>query len=79
MTPERKDGVTPEGIQVQIGQRWRDLDHRVDRIVEVVKVDGHRAIVHRVGDESKRNTVISIERLRKGSTGYALVKDVGDG
>ena len=30
---------TKEGIQVAVGQRWRDLDKRMNRICTVVAVD----------------------------------------
>jgi hypothetical protein len=67
-------GFTKEGIEVKGGQRWRDLDYRMSgRIVEVVHVIGDTAVVHRVGDNSKRNTVLSINRMHKHSTGWALV------
>lgn len=61
--------VTKEGIEVKPGQVWRDLDTRMygrTRTVLAV-VDGK---AHMNGSPK---TKVSISRMHKGSSGWALV------
>lgn len=75
--PSEEIVMTPEGIRVQIGQVWRDLDPRQDgrtvKIMEIINRDPQQAKVlvrTSKGVESK----ISVRRMRRNSTGYELVK-----
>ena len=63
--------VTKEGVTVKVGQVWRDLDKRFVRDAEVVFVDAELGKAHmRTGG---RETKVSIKRMHKSSTGWALV------
>ena len=66
------NAVTKEGIEVKAGQKWRDLDKRMNgRIVTVewVSVDGTIARV-----KGARSTQLSISRMHRHATGWELVK-----
>jgi hypothetical protein len=67
---------TPEGIEVRLGQVWRDNDRRYDigdmTVVEL-DLDKQRVRVRRPTNK----TWIALKRLRNNSTGYQLIKDVG--
>lgn len=66
------ENTTPEGVEVKVGQRWQDLDKRMNgRPRTVTAVEGGKAHL-----DGYPKTKISISRMRKGSTGWALVGDV---
>lgn len=76
--------VTKEGIEVKPGQVWRDLDKRMpNRHCKVVAVELAKAVMrgcHSDGSELlglsfSTTTKISICRMHKSSTGWALVQD----
>lgn len=68
------ENVTPEGIEVKPGQRWRSLDERDQgRTVTVESVADGKA---RVNSGVTRST-IPIRRMRRMSTGWELVKEQG--
>lgn len=64
--------VTREGITVQAGQVWRDLDKRIDRTVTVERVDAENGIAHVLSSSGARSKV-SIKRMHKHGQGFALV------
>ena len=67
---EREVNVTPEGIEVKPGQRWRSLDKRDNgRTVTVESVRDGKA---KVTSGATRST-ISVRRMRRMSTGWELV------
>ena len=60
--------ITKEGIEVKIGQKWRDLDKRMHRTIVVTQVmDGFAYY------EEARNGRLSIKRMYRHSTGWELV------
>ncbi len=68
---EDQKHLTPEGIEVKIGQVWRDLDKRnINRRVKVEFVNSERATVRNVFGGNA--TYIQLRRMKKGSTGWAL-------
>jgi hypothetical protein len=73
--------TTKEGVNVCSGQIWKDLDKRNNRFVKVLSVQNGKATVLSCNErfevlaQSKR-TKISITRMHKHATGYALVQDV---
>lgn len=74
--------TTKDGIEVKQGQVWADLDKRMDgRHVRVVGVQDGKATVQRcringVGVTHKV-TKLSVSRMHKSSTGWALVSGPG--
>lgn len=61
--------TTKEGVEVKPGQVWRDLDKRMNgRTRTVLEVVDGKAYMDGVP-----KTKVSISRLHKGSTGWALV------
>lgn len=69
-------------MELRVGQIWKDNDKRVsDRFLEVVKIGSRLAIcrqVTRLGRiVSTRFTTIDLNRFKPTSTGYVLVKEVG--
>lgn len=65
------ENSTKEGIEVKPGQVWRDLDKRMHgRQKTVLKVEGGKAHMDGVP-----KTKVSIRRMHKSSTGWALVRD----
>jgi hypothetical protein len=72
------ENITKEGIEVEAGQVWRDLDKRLDgRCCKVRRVSFGRATMVRctqfgreLGD---RETVVAVRRMHTGSTGWELV------
>lgn len=78
---QKSEQITKEGIEVKAGQVWRDLDKRMsNRCVRVLSVADGKATVARTnptaGWVSNITTKLSIRRMHKGSTGWALVQDV---
>lgn len=73
--------TTKEGIEVQIGQVWKDLDKRMnDRHVKVVALEDGKAVVTRCTASGgptvygEVRTRLSVRRMHKHSTGWALVQ-----
>ena len=71
--------VTKEGVEVKVGQLWRDLDYRQNgRLVQVLAVEKGRATIanysHSTGLE-KSTTKLSVQRMHKSSTGWQLVQE----
>lgn len=66
--------ITKEGIQVEVGQVWLDLDKRMDsRKRVVVTLEGDKAVMGNPTIPSVPKVRLSIRRMHKGSTGWALV------
>ena len=68
--------TTKEGIEVRVGQIWRDLDKRMTRVVRVMEVGNGKAIVRSGWDGSGTKSTISIRRMHRHSTGWELVRNV---
>lgn len=69
--------VTKKGVEVRIGQRWRDCDKRMnDRTCYVVELDPvkQKAKLSTSRDGS-RGTWVSVRRMYKHSTGWELVEE----
>jgi len=65
------ENMTKEGILVEAGQVWRDLDKRCSaRKITITEVKGGFAYY-----DKPRKGRISIQRMHQHSTGYALVKE----
>lgn len=72
MTTPNQQHATREGIDVQPGQVWEDLDGRQEgRRVTVVRVDSGKA---QVRGATGKTTWLSISRMHKHSTGFRLVE-----
>lgn len=71
--------VTKEGIEVKRGQLWRDLDSRMaGRICRVgVVANGKAEMFRMVGGQAGPRTWVSVSRMHKSSTGWALIQDGG--
>nr|WP_315249240.1 hypothetical protein [uncultured Duganella sp.] len=73
--------ITKEGIEVKPGQVWKDLDHRTQgpqggpRTCTVISVRDGAASMSVDGAPTIRTTRISIRRMHKGATGWALVSE----
>jgi hypothetical protein len=70
--------ITKEGIEVKPGQVWLDLDKRnlLKRTVRVRKVvDGKAVCCILVGGHPGKDTTLSIRRMHKTATGWALVSE----
>jgi hypothetical protein len=72
--------VTKEGIRVEVGQLWRDLDKRMgDRVRKVVAiadpVNGKVRMEAATG-RGRFPSVVSVRRMHKHGTGWSLVKGV---
>lgn len=66
--------------EVKVGQIWLDCDKRMqNRRIQVKRIEGGYAFCQHwsnFGGASGRETRIRIDRFRKSSTGFLLVKDV---
>jgi hypothetical protein len=69
------ENVTREGIQVSRGQVWRDLDTRMAgrtcRVGEVA--NGKAEMFTLVNGQAGKRTFVSVRRMHKHATGWALV------
>lgn len=67
--------TTKDGVEVQIGQHWRDQDKRMHgRVVEVVGLgDGASVGKVRVRNAAGKERWLSVRRMHKHSTGFVLV------
>lgn len=75
--PITKDTLTLDGIDVRVGQIWRDLDRRKPgRRCRVVEIHDGRAIMEpdKPHQSRKAQTSVSIKRMHNHSTGWELVK-----
>lgn len=77
------DHITKEDIEVKVGQVWRDLDKRMysgNRHCKVMSVADGKALMKLCNSNgfviSERHVKVSVRRMHKGSTGWALVTDV---
>lgn len=74
--------ITKDGIEIRKGQVWRDLDKRMtSRHAKVETLRDGKAIMYLCTAEGRiidamREVKISISRMHKSSTGWALVRDV---
>lgn len=65
------ENITKEGIEVKVGQVWRDLDKRMNyRTRTVVTVQDGKAHM-----DGHPKTKVSIRRMHKSSSGWELVKN----
>ncbi len=68
------ENVTKEGIEVRVGQVWRDLDNRMyGRTRKVVAVEFGKATMQSDKQPDGPKTKVSVSRMHKGSTGWVLV------
>lgn len=66
---------TKDGIEVQVGQVWRDLDSRMTgRKVRVLAITETKARVQSISMHGGK-TWISIRRMHRHSTGWELETD----
>lgn len=75
--PEIDPLVTKEGVRVEVGQVWRDLDKRMGNRVRKVEaiidsVNGKVLMVATTG-RGRFPSKVSIRRMYKHSTGWELV------
>lgn len=71
------ENVNKDGIEVRVGQVWRDLDKRMDgRTRKVIEVKDGKAVMQSPHQPSGMKTKVSIKRMHKSSTGWELVSDV---
>lgn len=69
--------ITKDGIEVRVGQVWRDLDVRMNgRTRKVIEVKNGKAVMQSPLQPSGMKTKVSIKRMHKSSTGWELVSDV---
>lgn len=72
--------ITKEGVEVKAGQIWRDLDKRSNgrrcKVIEVKDGKAHMRLATKFGVVSKRTTKVSISRMHRSSTGWAIETDV---
>lgn len=79
------ESITKEGIQVLPGQVWRDLDKRMfsgNRHCKVSSVKDDKAIMFLCTPNGRiinamREVKVSIRRMHKSSTGWALAMPNG--
>ena len=65
--------TTKDGVEVKVGQVWKNLDVRtVNDTVTIKEVGPGFAKVERKGGKS---TMLSIRRMHKHSTGWELVSE----
>jgi hypothetical protein len=71
--------IQVNGVMVKIGQVWEDCDRRTrgknPRLLTVVAIETDGQMV-KVKSSRGPTTWIKASRLKPGSTGYKLVKDV---
>ena len=69
---------TKDGVEVRVGQVWRDCDKRMQgdkRRLKVVRIAGDVAVmVGLSGAIVSRETRVSIRRMHKGSRGWEMVQ-----
>lgn len=72
--------ITKEGVRVEPGQVWKDLDTRMNgRHVRVISVAEGKALVARTNPDngwtSDNTSRLSVRRMHKSSTGWTLVQE----
>jgi len=70
--------TTRDGIEVKVGQVWRDLDKRMSnrqRKVIAISEDGTKVQMKHPHLESSRAVWVSVSRMYRHATGWELVKD----
>lgn len=66
--------ITKDGVEVTVGQVWRDLDKRMEgRERRVAAIVDGKVIMEPLGADGT-TTKVSISRMHKHSTGWQLVK-----
>lgn len=76
-----ESNITKENIEVKAGQVWKDLDKRLDgRECMVVEVKDGKAFMraHSATGQLGKPTTVSVKRMHKSSTGWALVSKAGN-
>lgn len=74
--------ITKEGVEVKPGQVWKDLDVRTKgpnggaRTCTITAVREGTCSMSVDGAQPYRTTRVSIRRMHKGATGWALVSEV---
>lgn len=82
-TPVFTPNATRDNIEVKPGQVWRDLDVRTQgpdggrRTCTVISVYNGKAMMSVNGAQPYRTTTVSIRRMHKSATGWALVPEGG--
>lgn len=76
--PSRAGPITKDGVEVKVGQVWKDLDVRMDgRHCVVDAVEGQTVLMRRCKPNDSalttRRTRVQVARMHKNSTGWALV------
>jgi hypothetical protein len=70
--------TTKEGVRVEVGQVWRDLDKRMHgrtrRVEAIVDAVLGKVRLVAVTGRGRFPTVVSVRRMHKSSTGWALVQ-----
>lgn len=66
---------TKEGVAVEVGQVWRDLDRRMNRTVTVIEVrpDARPHPYARVVSSAGVKSQLRISRMHKHATGFELI------
>lgn len=57
---------TPIGVTLKIGQKWKEVDHRLDRVVTITAIDEKTRKVQLNG-----KTMAKVERFHGKRNGYA--------
>lgn len=75
-TEMRDESITKEGIKVEVGQVWQDLDKRMhNRKCRVVDVTQGKATMQSIYSDAVPATKMAVRRMHKGSTGWSLVRE----
>lgn len=62
--------ITKDGVEVKVGQTWRDLDKRMKgRKRKVIRVEDGRAHL-----DGPRSTSLAIARMHRHATGWELAE-----
>ena len=65
--------VTKDGIRVEVGQCWQDLDKRMkNRVRQVAEVKDGRARMRHPTLTQMPHTWVSVRRMHRHSTGWVL-------
>lgn len=58
---------------IEVGMKFKDLDPRMDRTVEVIEINGTKATVRNLQTSKKTKIGIGLLRETKGARGWRLV------
>lgn len=74
MTNETESVIGPKGVVVAIGQRWRENDPRIDRVVEVVGFSNRNGLIRVLiqAITSRKPTNAALERFNGNRGCYKL-------